>query len=60
VELDDERIACVVRQDDGAFVPLRDMTLLLDLKASDADAYALLLGVARKFLDAAMLDGIDA
>jgi hypothetical protein len=52
VQISDEEsvTACVVRQEDGAYLPLHDASLLMELRDSDADGYALVMGVVKKLL----------
>lgn len=48
---DDENVtACVVRQEDGAYLPLHDASLLMELRDADSDGYALVMGVVKKIL----------
>lgn len=44
----DGQVACLVRVDDGAFIPLKDAQVLLDLMESDPGAYVALLSLAKR------------
>lgn len=47
---DDSPVACVVRNDDGLFMQLRDASLLMELSSSDPEGYAMLMSIAQKML----------
>jgi hypothetical protein len=56
----DSEIACVVREDDGAYQPLSDTDILIELRNMDKQSYALLMALAHKLVESARIDHLTA
>jgi hypothetical protein len=60
VLIGEDDVACMVRQDDGALMPVGDADVLIDLRSQDRQAYVLLMALAHRMLEGLMVDVLEA